>query len=153
MKTNFDANLLLGATKQAPDAQRAIQDKAALKKACQDFEAIFIQSLFKAMRKTVPDGGIFTTNRDLPGNARPGNCHHHLPETKRRSGRSDLPTNGKKTPSPEVIPCPTSFFLKKIFYLDKVFLCCCRYSVNRKNNLLLQTDQDGSEHCREADKW
>jgi len=30
-----------------------------LKKACQDFEAIFIQSLFKSMRKTVIDSGLF----------------------------------------------------------------------------------------------
>jgi len=33
---------------------------AALKRSCQDFEAIFIQSMFKSMRKTVPDSGLFT---------------------------------------------------------------------------------------------
>jgi len=31
----------------------------SLKKSCQDFEAIFIQSMFKAMHKTVPDSGLF----------------------------------------------------------------------------------------------
>ena len=32
---------------------------AELKKACQDFEAIFLQSLFKSMRRTVIDSGLF----------------------------------------------------------------------------------------------
>jgi len=35
------------------------RDRAALLRACQDFEAIFIQSMFKSMRKTIPDGGLF----------------------------------------------------------------------------------------------
>jgi len=35
------------------------KEAMALKKSCQDFEAIFIQSMFKSMRKTVPDGGLF----------------------------------------------------------------------------------------------
>jgi len=62
MKTNLDPNLLLGATKQIPATQSAPKDKEALKKSCQDFEAIFIQSVFKAMRKTVPESGLFTKN-------------------------------------------------------------------------------------------
>ncbi len=33
-------------------------DAARLKKACQDFEAIFIQSMFKSMRKTIPESGF-----------------------------------------------------------------------------------------------
>ncbi len=35
------------------------RDAASLKKSCQEFEAIFVQSMFKAMRKTIPDGGLF----------------------------------------------------------------------------------------------
>ena len=35
------------------------RDAASLKQSCQDFEAIFIESMFKAMRKTIPDGGLF----------------------------------------------------------------------------------------------
>ncbi|MDO9043236.1 MAG: rod-binding protein [Desulfocapsaceae bacterium] len=31
----------------------------ALRKSCRDFEAIYTQEMYKAMRKTVPDGGIF----------------------------------------------------------------------------------------------
>lgn len=33
-----------------------------LKKACADFEAIFLQEVFKAMRRTVPDGGLFPSS-------------------------------------------------------------------------------------------
>lgn len=59
MKTSLDANLLLDSAQRTPDKPMASTDKKALKKSCQDFEAIFIQSLFKAMRKTVPEGGLF----------------------------------------------------------------------------------------------
>ena len=59
MKTNLDPQALLQTAKQTPDPQRVYKDKEALKKSCQDFEAIFLQSLFKAMRKTVPEGGLF----------------------------------------------------------------------------------------------
>ena len=31
----------------------------ALRKSCRDFEAIYVQEMYKAMRKTVPDGGIY----------------------------------------------------------------------------------------------
>lgn len=36
------------------------QDDAALKKACTEFETIFIESVIKAMRKTVPKDGLFS---------------------------------------------------------------------------------------------
>jgi len=62
MKTNLDPNLLLQTTKQTPDTSRMHKDKEALKKSCQNFEAIFIQSVFKAMHKTVPEGGLFEKN-------------------------------------------------------------------------------------------
>lgn len=35
-------------------------DDAALKKACTEFETIFIESVIKAMRKTVPKDGLFS---------------------------------------------------------------------------------------------
>ncbi|MDD2465902.1 MAG: rod-binding protein [Desulfobulbus sp.] len=58
MKTNLD-NPLLTAPSQAVTDQKTFKDRAALKKSCQAFEAIFIQSMFKSMRKTVPEGGLF----------------------------------------------------------------------------------------------
>jgi flagellar protein FlgJ len=36
------------------------QNDAALKKACCEFEAILIESIMKAMRKTVPRDGLFS---------------------------------------------------------------------------------------------
>ena len=59
MKSTIDPTTLLAASQRAPDTGRSQKDKKALKKTCQDFEAIFVQSLFKSMRKTVPDGGVF----------------------------------------------------------------------------------------------
>ncbi|MBV5318851.1 MAG: rod-binding protein [Desulfobulbaceae bacterium] len=59
MKSALDATPLLNAAQPTPpDMQRSTRDKESLKKSCQGFEAIFIQSLFKAMQKTVPDGGL-----------------------------------------------------------------------------------------------
>ena len=58
MKSTLDPTSLLAASQQIPDTSRSQKDRKALKKTCQDFEAIFIQSLFKSMRKTVPDGGL-----------------------------------------------------------------------------------------------
>ena len=59
MKTNLDPQTLLNAAQKAPDTSGSQNDRKKLKKSCQDFEAIFVQSLFKAMRKTVPEGELF----------------------------------------------------------------------------------------------
>jgi len=59
MKTTLDAPALLNAAQPTtPAGPGNPRDLKALKKSCQGFEAIFIQSLFKAMQKTVPDGGL-----------------------------------------------------------------------------------------------
>jgi peptidoglycan hydrolase FlgJ len=42
-------------TKTPPSSTKKLQ---SLRKSCRDFEAIYAQEMFKAMRKTVPDGGI-----------------------------------------------------------------------------------------------
>jgi len=63
MKTpSLNPMVLLNASQKTPDTTGSMKDKESLKKSCRDFEAIFIQSLFKAMRKTVPDSGIFEEN-------------------------------------------------------------------------------------------
>lgn len=51
-------NVLQQASSTSPK-KPATRDAASLKRSCQDFEALFIQSMFKAMRKTIPDGGFF----------------------------------------------------------------------------------------------
>ncbi len=59
MKTHLDPQSILSAaqTTSVRDPKQA-RDEASLKKSCQDFEAIFMQSMFKAMRKTVPEGEL-----------------------------------------------------------------------------------------------
>ncbi len=59
MKSTIDPASLMTTTQQTPDVSRSQHDRKALKKSCQDFEAIFVQSLFQAMRKTVPKSGLF----------------------------------------------------------------------------------------------
>ena len=58
--SQVDPSLLLQQTPNTTAGKVAgRQDAEALRKTCQDFEAVFVQSMFKAMRSTVPDGGLF----------------------------------------------------------------------------------------------
>jgi peptidoglycan hydrolase FlgJ len=41
---------------------RSSKNLQSLRKSCRDFEAIYVQEMYKAMRKTVPDGGIMEKN-------------------------------------------------------------------------------------------
>lgn len=60
MDLKIDPSTVISAARQDEVTRRSKQnDSAALKKVTQDFEAIFIESMFKAMRKTIPDGGLF----------------------------------------------------------------------------------------------
>lgn len=60
MKLQVDPRTVISVSRQNQAINKAKQnDPEALKKATQDFEAIFIQSMFKAMRKTIPEGGLF----------------------------------------------------------------------------------------------
>ncbi len=59
----------LSAGLQAPVApektsERSAEDEKKLKKACADFEAIFISLMFRTMRQTVPTSGYF---KAMPG--------------------------------------------------------------------------------------
>jgi len=58
MESRIDsAQLFSQATTQTPKAHKG-QDPEQLKEAAQQFEAIFIQQMFKEMRKTIPDDGL-----------------------------------------------------------------------------------------------
>lgn len=59
MKPSIDSTTALFASQQSPDASGTARDKKALKKSSQQFEAIFVESLFKSMRKTVTESGAF----------------------------------------------------------------------------------------------
>jgi flagellar protein FlgJ len=39
--------------------QKTARDLKALRESCREFEAIFIQQMYQAMRKNVPDDGLF----------------------------------------------------------------------------------------------
>ncbi|WZL82094.1 rod-binding protein [Vallitaleaceae bacterium 9-2] len=51
--------LLDRTVQQQTDQEKNDQE---LKQACESFEAYYVQQLFKEMRKTVPDGGMFEKN-------------------------------------------------------------------------------------------
>jgi len=58
MDPKIDTSQLLSqATAQAPKLVKG-QDPERLKEAAQQFEAVFIQQMYKEMRKTIPDDGL-----------------------------------------------------------------------------------------------
>ncbi|MCF6265575.1 MAG: rod-binding protein [Desulfuromusa sp.] len=58
MESKIDTDQLFSqATTQAPKAHKG-QDPQKLKEAAQQFEAIFIQQMYKEMRKTIPNDGL-----------------------------------------------------------------------------------------------
>ena len=54
-KTNIPSDIAVNSQK--------IFEQNRLREACLDFEAIFLQQLFKSMRATVPDGGFLSMNK------------------------------------------------------------------------------------------
>ncbi|MBM9537407.1 rod-binding protein [Desulfobulbus alkaliphilus] len=62
MKTTLDPMILLPPVSREPDINHALRDRESLKKSCRDFEALFLQSLFQSMRKTVPESELFEEN-------------------------------------------------------------------------------------------
>ncbi len=60
MISQIDPRTVISASRQIdPGRDVDKHDPEALKKLCQEFEAIFFDSMVKAMRKTVPEGGLF----------------------------------------------------------------------------------------------
>lgn len=59
MEARIDSTQLLSqATSQTPKAPKG-RDPEMLRESAQQFEAIFIQQMFKEMRNTIPDDGLF----------------------------------------------------------------------------------------------
>lgn len=46
-----------------PTIDQKTKDLASLKKSSQEFETLFVMEMFKAMRKAVPEGGLFEKNQ------------------------------------------------------------------------------------------
>ncbi len=61
MDFRIDPRTVLNTANQ-PRTDRKTRDLERLKESCRDFEAIYAMEMFKAMRKTVPDGGLIKKN-------------------------------------------------------------------------------------------
>jgi flagellar protein FlgJ len=62
MQLNMPTQNIQGAAGAATTKQsdsRESKNLQSLRKSCRDFEAVYIQEIYKAMRKTVPDSGLF----------------------------------------------------------------------------------------------
>lgn len=60
MDINFDPKLIISQA-SAPDSlerDKTSKDPEALRRACQDFEAVMLKTMLKSMRATVPDNGL-----------------------------------------------------------------------------------------------
>lgn len=57
MKIDGQARMLAAQALQKP-AAGAGNDLQRMKQTAQDFEAIFVQQVFKGMKQTIPDGGL-----------------------------------------------------------------------------------------------
>jgi len=63
--SHIDPILLLNHATSLSTGKNLVKgNREDLRNVCQEFEAIFIQTLFKAMRATIPDGGLLEKNID-----------------------------------------------------------------------------------------
>lgn len=66
MKIAFDPQMTMPKLSRAPASEAAAppgDDSQGLRQLCQDFEALFVHSLFQQMRNTIPEDGFF--ERDM----------------------------------------------------------------------------------------
>lgn len=58
MDLHLDPRMTIGAARPTV-IDKKTKDLAALKERCQEFENLLLMEMVKAMRKTVPEGGLF----------------------------------------------------------------------------------------------
>lgn len=58
MKLAFDPQMQIPRSAFQDGGKGNQSNKQAMKEVCQNFEAFFVQSMFKEMRDTVPEGGL-----------------------------------------------------------------------------------------------
>lgn len=60
MKTHIDPRTVLShSLSKIPAQNKKQQDLKALRESSREFEALFVMEMYKAMRKAVPEGGLF----------------------------------------------------------------------------------------------
>jgi flagellar protein FlgJ len=60
MDFKIDPRIIAGsASPKAPQQLRNERDLVRLRESSREFEAIFVMEMLKAMRKTIPEGGLF----------------------------------------------------------------------------------------------
>ena len=63
MDLHIDPKLLIDNPVKTPAVGRK-DDSEALRRSCQEFEAHFLQAMFKGMRASIPEGGLFEKGLD-----------------------------------------------------------------------------------------
>ncbi len=58
MDFKLDPRILISPATQ-PSSNRKARDLQALKESSQQFEALYVMEMMKAMRKSIPEGGLF----------------------------------------------------------------------------------------------
>jgi flagellar protein FlgJ len=60
MDINFDPKLVISqaSSPRSLDEDKTSKDPEALRRTCQDFEAVMLKEMLKSMRNTVPDDGL-----------------------------------------------------------------------------------------------
>ncbi len=61
MDLKIDPRMVLSHSTQSPTDNKS-RDLESLRESSRQFETIFVMEMFKAMRKAVPDGGLFEKN-------------------------------------------------------------------------------------------
>lgn len=60
MNLKIDPRTLIpGSTQQKPADTKQAKELQSLRHTCREFEAIYVNEMYKSMRKTVPESGIF----------------------------------------------------------------------------------------------
>jgi flagellar protein FlgJ len=60
MDLKIDPRIITGsAMAKSPNQSKSARDLKSLRESTREFEAMFVMEMFKAMRKSIPDGGLF----------------------------------------------------------------------------------------------
>lgn len=64
MDFKIDPRILASQSTQ-PNVNRKAKDLESLRESSREFESLFVMEMYKAMRKTVPEGGLFEKSQSM----------------------------------------------------------------------------------------